>query len=130
MTLENRSETLTARVRSLSSDIADRPALVYFDVIGICWPIRCLLHIKNVDYELIEIPLEAWGQTTPDGQRPLKACFRNGHLPLYVDRDVYLGQSTVILGYLGEKHGLIGDTKGKRLAAMEVTFSFSKLTSN
>ena len=114
-------QTLADRIGRLSCESVDRPVLVYFDIIGICWPIRCLLHLKGVDYELIKIPfLEAWLYRTPDGKRPVADQFRNGHLPLYVDSDVYLTQSTVILNYLGEKYDLLGDSPAEKLAVMDV----------
>jgi glutathione S-transferase len=114
-------QQLAGRIGGLSCQSVAKPVLVYFDIIGICWPIRCLLHLKGVDYELIKIPfLEAWLYTTPDGKRPVADQFRNNHLPLYVDSDVYLTQSTVILTYLGEKYDLVGDSPAEKLAVMDV----------
>ena len=117
-TPQRQAEQLTARIKALPD--TDKPTLVYFGVIGICWPIGCLLHQEGVDYERIDIPLDAWTYKTPQGRLPLKESFRNGHLPLYVDREVQLGQSNVILSYLGEKHGLMGDSPAEKLATMEV----------
>jgi len=112
---------LADRIDQLSCQSVERPVLVYFDIIGIGWPIRCLLHLQGVDYELVKVPfIEAWLYSTPDGRRPVADRFRNGHLPLYVDSDVYLTQSTVILTYLGEKYDLVGDTRAERLAVMDV----------
>jgi glutathione S-transferase len=113
-------EQLADRVRGLSSESVDKPVLVYFDIVGICWPIRCLLHLKGVDYELVQVPIQAWAFRDANGDQLLKACFRNGHMPLYVDPDVYLTQSSVIMYYLGEKHGLMGDGAAEKLAVMDV----------
>ena len=93
--------------------------LVYFDIIGICWPIRCLLHLKRVDYELVQVPILAWIQQNDQGERILPRLFRNDHMPVYVDEDVYLTQSNVILQYLGENHDMLGDTMSERLAALD-----------
>ena len=113
-------EKIAARISSLSSENVTKPVLVYFDIVGICWPIRCLLHIKHVDHELVQVPIQAWAHRNRDGKQSLRSSFRNGHVPLYVDSDVYLTQSNVIMTYLGEKHGLLGDTQSERLAAMDV----------
>ena len=111
---------IAQRISRLSPQSVEKPVLVYFDIVGICWPIRCLLHLKAVDYELIKIPLQAWAYRSPDGKQPLPASFRNGHVPLYVDPDVYLTQSNVIMAYLAEKHDLLGDDIAEKLACMDV----------
>jgi glutathione S-transferase len=113
-------ETLAARVDDCVPERVSKPTLVYFDIVGICWPIRCLLHLKQVDYDLVTVPLEAWAYRTPNGDQPLPRSFRNGHVPLYVDPDVSITQSQVIMMYLGEQHDLLGDNTAERLAAMEV----------
>jgi glutathione S-transferase len=121
MSAADRALELADRIGRLSCATVDKPVLVYFDIIGICWPIRCLLHLKGVDYELIKVPfLDAWLYATPEGKRPVADQFRNGHLPLYIDSEVYLTQSTVILTYLGEKYDLVGDSVAEKLAAMDV----------
>ena len=38
-------EQLIAQVHQLDEQQPTDPTLVYFDVIGICWPVRCLLHL-------------------------------------------------------------------------------------
>jgi len=113
-------ERLAARLKNLSPDQVTRPVLVYFDIIGICWPIRCLLHLKQVDYELVKVPIQAWAYRTASGDQPLKKLLPNRHLPLYVDPDVRLTQSNVIATYLAEKHDLFGDSSSDRLRAMDV----------
>jgi len=118
--IEERARALADRIDELSSAPVDKPTLVYFDIIGICWPVRCLLHLAKVDYELVQITIEEWFHQIADGTQLLKSRTRNGHLPLYVDADVRLNQSNVILSYLGEKHDLMGDSRQEKLAAMEV----------
>ncbi|MFT7221955.1 MAG: glutathione S-transferase [Candidatus Azotimanducaceae bacterium] len=119
-TLEVQVERLEARITQLGSAKASKPTLVYFDIIGICWPVRCLLHLKEIDYELIEISIRQWSWHDQQGRQVLKSCFRNGHIPLYVDEAVNLNQSNVIMMYLGEQHDLIGDNPVEKLMAMEV----------
>lgn len=114
------ARNIAKRVRDLSPETVDKPVLVYFNIIGICWPIRCLFHLKNIDYELIQIPLEVWAHPSSDGDFLLRSSFQNGHIPLYVDPQVRLNQSTVIMPYLADKHGLFGDGDMERLAIMEV----------
>lgn len=111
---------LTAQIRNLTGPVVTRTSLIYFNIIGICWPIRCLLHMKDIDYELIQVSIQQWFYIDSQGKQPLRTCFRNGHLPLYVDGEVNLGQSNLIMMHLGEKHDLIGDNHLEKLAAMEV----------
>lgn len=118
--IEKQAEEIAQRVAGLSPATVEKAVLVYFDIIGICWPIRCLLHLKHIDYELVKVPIEMWAYTTPNGDQPLVGCFRNGHLPLYVDPQVSLTQGNVIMTYLAEKHDLLGDSGAEKLAAMEV----------
>lgn len=113
-------ETLCKSIREVRSETVNKPTLVYFDIIGIAWPIRCMLHLKQVDYDLIQINLKQWGYHTQTGERPVKQCFRNGHMPLYVDEDVSLNQSNLIMTHLAEKLGLISQDKTEKYAAMEV----------
>ncbi len=111
---------LCQRIGELSPGKVTKPTLVYFDIIGIAWPIRCLLHLRDVDYELIEIPIGQWMDRDDNGVQALKHCFRNGHIPLYVDSDVSLNQSHIILEYLMERHGFDGATPSERFAVREV----------
>ena len=55
--MEGNVEQLIARLRGLSCASFMKPTLVYFDIIGIAWNIRCLLHMKGVDYDLIEVDI-------------------------------------------------------------------------
>ena len=119
--LEGRALAMAERINELSEAPVDQPTLVYFDIVGIGWPIRCLLHLADVDYELVQITIFEWIYRTSDGTQLLKSRMRNGHLPLYVDADVCLNQSNVILAYLGEKHGMMGDSQQEKLSVMEVS---------
>ena len=111
---------LIDHINGLQPDSVTRPVLVYFDIIGIAWPIRCALHLKEVDYELIQISLPQWAYRNDTGEQSLKQCFKNGHVPLYVDPDVYLNQSMVIMNHIGEKLGLAGNTPAERNAVTEI----------
>ncbi len=114
------AEALRDRILKLSVDTVDKPTLVYFDVIGIAWPIRAMLHLSEVDYELIQISVFEWAQEDGAGARLLKPCFTNGYLPLYVDSDVHLNQSTLIIEYLADKHGYLPAAGASRISAREV----------
>lgn len=116
----NEIEALIDRINGLQPDTVTGPVLVYFNIIGIAWPIRCALHLKEVDYELVQISLHQWAYHDSEGRQLLKQCFRNGHVPLYVDPDVSLNQSTVIMNHIGEKLGLAGNTPAERNAVTEV----------
>lgn len=111
---------LCQRIGELSPGKVAKPTLVYFDIIGIAWPIRCLLHLKDIDYELIKIPIELWMERDENDVQLLKQSFRNGHVPLYVDLEVGLNQSHLILEYLMDRHGLDGATLSERFAVREV----------
>ena len=114
------ANALADRIGRLSCESVDKPVLVYFDIIGICWPIRCLLHLKDIDYERLTISLGAWIHRNPDGCEPLIECCRNGHLPVYVDSDVHMSQSNLIMAYLAEKHDLFGDNAEERRMINEI----------
>ncbi len=113
-------EELCHRITALNPRSVDRPVLVYFDIIGIAWPIRCALHLKSVDYDLIQISIDQWAYRDDHGVQPVKRCFKNGHVPLYVDAETALNQSTVIMRYLAENLGLGGKTAEQRNGVMEI----------
>ncbi len=46
------TQALFEKVSQLETGKPDKPTLVYFDIIGIAQPIRCLLHLKDVDHNL------------------------------------------------------------------------------
>ena len=114
-TLEERVGTLVSRVETLTPGAVTKPALVYFDIIGIAWPIRCLLHCQGIDYDYIKVSLAEWMFRTVDGRQPLKAAFSNGHLPLYVDSELTLNQSHLILRTLAQRAGLMGESEQEAL---------------
>ena len=118
--LADRVTRLQSRIRQLHDNPPEMPTLVYFDIIGIGWPIRCLLNLQKVEYELIQISIQQWAYRDSKGDQPLKSAFRNGHVPLYVDQDVNLNQSNIILMHLAEQHGLLGDSYTEKLAILEV----------
>ncbi|TNE58914.1 MAG: hypothetical protein EP340_03935 [Alphaproteobacteria bacterium] len=118
--LAGQAREIAARLQNLSTGSADKPVFAYLDLIGIGWPIRCLLHLKQIDYELISIPIQVWLQTDEGGEVILRKATNNAHVPLYVDGEVSLNQSLSILEYLGDKHGLMGDTPAERWGVKEV----------
>lgn len=119
MAKEILAKELMARIQELLEQAPTKPTLVYFDIIGFCWPIPCLLHMKNVDYELIQIPIFQWAYCDEHVKQALKACFRNGHVQLYVDSEVKLNQSNLIIAYLGENYDLIGGNTKKKYDVMD-----------
>ncbi|MBL6692048.1 MAG: glutathione S-transferase family protein [Pseudomonadales bacterium] len=116
----NDINTLIQRIRGLSSETVTRPTLVYFDIIGIGWPIRCLLHLKAVDHELIQISIAEWAHRDDEGNQVVKAAFVNGHVPLYVDPDVRISQSLPLLQYLAEKHDMMGNSVQEKFRVLEI----------
>jgi glutathione S-transferase len=113
--IQTKVEKLVTFVQSLSIEAAKRPTLVYFDVIGIAWPIRCLLHLNNIDYEYVPISIQEWMFRSADGDQPLKNAFGNGHVPLYVDKEVCLNQSNLILSTLAHRTRMMGDSDKEAL---------------
>ena len=113
--LEARVEELVAFIDALRPETASLPTLVYFNIIGIAWPIRCLLHLKQVEYSYVPISIQEWSFRSSDGCQILKNAFSNGHVPLYVDQDISLNQSTLILKILAHKHGLMGSDDAQAL---------------
>ena len=118
--LERETLALQQRLKSLSSSSVEKPTLVYFDIVGIAWPIRVMLHLRDIDYELIRISLPQWAQTDANGKSLLKACFTNGHLPLYVDSEVELNQSALVIEYLADRYGFLPSAGVERTMALEV----------
>ena len=114
------AQALRERILSLSVETVEQPTLVYFDIIGIAWPIRAMLHLSEVDYELIQISVLDWAQEDEQGKELLKPCFTNGHLPLYVDPEIKLNQSALIIEYLADKYGYLAKSGPRRTAAREV----------
>ena len=108
-------EKLVTRVEGISPETAKIPTLVYFDIIGIAWPIRCLLHLSNIDYDYVPVSIREWMFRSADGRQPLKSAFSNGHVPLYVDEEVFLNQSNLILTTLGRRTGIMGDNDKEAL---------------
>ncbi|MCJ8314900.1 MAG: glutathione S-transferase [Saccharospirillaceae bacterium] len=125
-TLQSKVEKIITLVEGLSTKTTPTsttptiPTLVYFDVIGIAWPIRCLLHLHNIDYNFIAISIQQWTYKSANGHQPLKSAFNNGHVPLYIDQGVNLNQSNLILIYLAQQTRMMGDNKTEALAIESV----------
>ena len=45
-----------------------KPTLVYLDVMGIGWPIHCLLCLAGVDYDFLGLSLIECSAKAPDGR--------------------------------------------------------------
>ena len=113
--VQTRVEELVTFVGGLSPATVHAPTLVYFDIVGIAWPIRCLLHVKDIDYDYVPVSIQEWMYQTADGRQPLKAAFRNGHVPLYVDNEVCLNQSNLILKTLASRANMMGHSDSEAL---------------
>jgi glutathione S-transferase len=126
--ITTRVEALKQRLEAMSPSSVEMPTFVYLDVGGIGWPIRALFAVAGQEFDDVRIPIEDWAGGTPESfkagkvtkQGPLKERFPNGHLPLYVDKDVELQESLVIMEYLGKKFGLIGQTLQEELTVKQV----------
>ncbi|MEP4485597.1 MAG: glutathione S-transferase family protein [Halioglobus sp.] len=118
--MEERLAQLVSQVKSLKPESVSKPTLVYFDIVGIGWPIRALLHLQNIDYHYIPITIMDWMTPGPDGIPALKHAFRNHHMPLYVDQEVYLDQSMLIVTTLATRAGMMGNNEEERIAVQAV----------
>ncbi len=118
--LAQQVEQLVQRIGEISPATVSRPTLVYFDIIGIAWPIRCLLHINNIDYDYLPITIAQWSFRAEDGSQPLKAAFSNGHVPLYVDQKHALNQSGLIVKTLAQQNNMMGRSGAEALAIESV----------
>lgn len=92
------------------------PVLGYWDIRGLATPIRLLLEQAGVQYEE---ELYKCGPP-PDFNRSewMNKKFTMGmdfpNLPYYIDGDVKLSQSHVILRHLARKHNLAGNTEAEK----------------
>jgi glutathione S-transferase len=118
--MQKKVEKLVSVIESISPETVTIPTLVYFDIVGIAWPIRCLLHIKDIDYNYVPISIQEWAFRSADGHQPLKSAFSNGHVPFYVDKDIALNQSNLILTMLARRTGMMGDSDKEALAIESV----------
>lgn len=107
---------LVKTIAAIRPDVVDKPTLVYFDIIGIAWTIRCLLHLHNIDYHYLPLTIGDWSYGAEDGSQPLKTAFSNGHVPLYVDKDISLNQSNLILKTVAQRNGMMGESEAEALA--------------
>lgn len=91
----------------------DKPLLVYFDVRGLCEPIRYTLRYLQKDFEDRRLPLDANGYGTwSDLKQSEGLDFPN--LPYFIDGDLKLSQSLAILRHIGRKHGIYGDSNEEK----------------
>jgi len=118
--IDERVSELTSKIQSISTDTVQKPTLLYLDIIGIGWPIRVLFDVMGVDIEDVRISFPVWLEIKEKFRTQLKGKFRNRHVPRYVDNNVDLQQSVVILQYLGRKYELFGDTPKEELMIQEI----------
>ena len=57
---EQRVDQLVSQVKQISAGEIAGPSLVYFDIVGIAWPIRCLLHLQGIEYNYLPISIGDW----------------------------------------------------------------------
>jgi len=93
------------------------PVLGYWDLRGLASSIRNLLHYKEIEFEdkLYQIgpaPEFQYPEWLADKEK-LDVDFPN--LPYYIDGDIKLTQSIVILRYLARKYDLMGDNEAQTL---------------
>lgn len=113
-------EQLTQHLDLAKQKKVAKPTLFYLNIHGVVWPIRCLLSIKGIDFEDVQIPIQTWGYRTEDGRQPLKEASPSLHIPVYSDQDVVITQSTTLMYYLAKKHGMLGQGAIEELQVMEV----------
>ncbi|KAI1289721.1 Glutathione S-transferase Mu 1 [Halotydeus destructor] len=83
-----------------------RPLLGYWDIRGLCEPIRLVLHQAGVDFEDRRYAFAAKNVWYEQDMPTLGLDFPN--LPYYVDGEVKLTQSVAVLRHVARKHGLAG----------------------
>ncbi|CAG2181870.1 unnamed protein product [Oppiella nova] len=84
--------------------MASVPTLGYWNIRGLCEPIRYLLKYAGVEFTDKRLEFknrDTWLKDKPN----LGLDFPN--LPYYLDGDIKLSQSLTILKYLARKHGLV-----------------------
>ena len=118
--MDDRLAQLVSRVKGLSPDSVSKPTLVYFDIVGIAWPIRVLLRLQDIDYDYVPVTIVDWITPGPDGTQVLKHAFRNHHMPLYVDQEVYLDQSMLIVSRLAGRVEMMGGNEAEGIAVKAV----------
>jgi glutathione S-transferase len=97
-----------------------RPRLTYFSSRGILEPVRVVLAVANVDYEMVNVGTynvdnqpEGFVSLVQEKKLPFDA------LPLWEEDGLSLVQSSAILRYTAAKYGLAGkDEKERALADM------------
>lgn len=117
---DNSITPLLDQIRSLTTEGAEKPTLIYFDIRGVAWPIRCLLSMNDVDFDDIKIPVEAWLYRDKNGHRLIKQSFKGLHIPVYMDQGAIITQSLVIMEYLADKYGMLGTNTQEQLQVKEL----------
>lgn len=99
-----------------------KPILGYWNIRGLASPIRLLLSQANVEFDERHYdcgPPPDYDHTAylQDKTGALKAQLQFPNLPYYLDNQVKLTQSQVILRHLARKHNLAGQSEQDRLRA-------------
>lgn len=96
---------------------SNKPVFGYWGIRGLASPIRYLLEYANVDY--VDKQYTAGPAPTFDRKQWLDEKFTLGldfpNLPYYIDGDVKLSQSLVIMRHLARKHNLVGKNEADQL---------------
>eukprot|EP01090_Pellita_catalonica_P007133 TRINITY_DN17745_c0_g1_i1.p1 TRINITY_DN17745_c0_g1~~TRINITY_DN17745_c0_g1_i1.p1 ORF type:complete len:289 (+),score=35.82 TRINITY_DN17745_c0_g1_i1:20-886(+) len=115
--LEERIKVLRDRITALKVG-QKKPVLLYLNIRGIGWPIRILHFIKGIEFEDVQIGLDAWyGVSTAaelmtrNATMGVKSLQRIRHVPRYVDDCVDLQQSNTILLYLAKRYGMYANNE-------------------
>jgi glutathione S-transferase len=91
--------------------MANIPVLGYWDVRGIVGPSRYLL--TYVGQEFVDKRYSDFQLWFEGDKKSLPLDFPN--LPYYIEGDVAISQSLVVLRHLGRKHGLVGQNEAETL---------------
>jgi len=79
-----------------------KPTLYSFWRSSAAFRVRIALNLKGIDYDIIPVHLRKGGGEQL--KEPYQALNPNGLVPLYIESDVPLHQSTAIIEYLEEKY--------------------------
>lgn len=90
-----------------------KPTLVYWNIVGLCLPIRMALVYAGVDFE--EIRIEGGDPASPDFNKAYPAAKQGKlskllpfpNLPYIIDGDVKIAQTNSILRFIARKYGFV-----------------------
>jgi len=91
------------------------PTLGYWGLRGIVGPIRLFLHHVEEPFEDKQYSLDNFDPWFNVDKPALENTLDFPNLPYFIDGDVKITQTKVILAYLGRKHNLDGTTENERI---------------